>query len=54
MKKWEYRRSVDVGCLNEWGEEGWELVCSVPNDYEYTLLVFKRELNLHMEDEDGN
>ncbi|MGZ9586064.1 hypothetical protein [Paenibacillus marinisediminis] len=26
MKRWEYRIETDGSKLNEWGQEGWELV----------------------------
>lgn len=44
MKKFEYKRAIDPSDtnLNDWGEEGWELV-AVTSDYNSTY-VFKRSI----------
>jgi hypothetical protein len=42
-------RGVAANTLNEWGNEGWELVAFVPNalgkDQSWPALIFKRPKN---------
>jgi hypothetical protein len=53
MHKWEYQTLVDLGRelgnfplteeCNKLGEEGWELVCLMPEtEHTHAMLVFKR------------
>lgn len=48
MKRWEYRelnmQGVAASDLNEYGADGWELVCVTPYPGEGVYAYFKREL----------
>lgn len=49
MKKWEYNiqsttlNKISKNMLDQWGEDGWELVL-IYNGYDRLTVVFKREI----------
>ncbi len=53
MRQFEYRilRAGDLteGILNDFGNEGWELVCSIQSIVHGSCLVLKREKAYHEE-----
>lgn len=46
MKRWEYRIETDRSKLNEWGQEGWELINVILKEQQEVFYLKRAEMSL--------